>query len=249
VSAVHLLSWHKGQIPSSGPLFASAMLLRPPRTGHLSAWRPPARPPHPPPPPHPGYPPPLVAVTVVTGSNASALFREVPASRFSFRRAVLDTGAKQRDAFTVDQKGSLEAYYETAERHRQTMLETEAAWLRATCTHLVVSDIVPLACVAAAVAGVPCICVTNFSWDFIYSEYLTSAGSEFRKLVWRIGEDYATSLRLLRLPGYVPMPAFRCEEAQHAVCSGPVHNMLSAGRCSIANKNLLTNTMHFSLVY
>ena len=47
------------------------------------------------------------------------------------------------------------------------------------------------------------------SADFIYSEYLTSVGARFRKLVWQIAEDYAKADLLLRLPGYCPMPAFR----------------------------------------
>lgn len=51
--------------------------------------------------------------------------------------------------------------------------------------------------------------VSNFSFDFIYSQYLTAAGSEFQTLVWQMAEDYSRAFRLLRLPGHVPMPAFR----------------------------------------
>jgi hypothetical protein len=51
------------------------------------------------------------------------------------------------------------------------------------------------------------------SSDFIYSEYLTSLRRpEFRKLVWQIAQDYAQAELLLRLPGHVPMPAFKCVE-------------------------------------
>jgi L-arabinokinase len=42
------------------------------------------------------------------------------------------------------------------------------SWLRATCTDLVVSDIVPLACAAAAAAGIPAVAVTNFSWGGLF---------------------------------------------------------------------------------
>lgn len=123
---------------------------------------------------------------------------------------MLDTGAKQRDAFTVDQLGSLKQYAATAgPARRGAIIAEESTWLKDQHADLVVSDIVPLACAAAAAAGVPCIAVSNFSWDFIYSEYLTAAGSEFRQLVWQIADDYACALRLLRLPGHVPMPAFR----------------------------------------
>lgn len=47
---------------------------------------------------------------------------------------------------------------------RETLLQTEQTWLAATRPDLVVSDIVPLACAAAHAAGLPCICVSNFSW-------------------------------------------------------------------------------------
>ena len=33
--------------------------------------------------------------------------------------------------------------------------------------------------------------------DFIYSEYLTEAGSEFRRVVWQIAEDYASEVFFL----------------------------------------------------
>ena len=135
---------------------------------------------------------------------------ELPSSGLTVRHAILDTGAQQRDAFTVDQRGSLEEYVATAGGPRRSeIIVDEAGWLRDSGADLVVSDIVPLACVAASAAGLPCIAVSNFSWDFIYSEYLTAAGSAFRDLVWQIADDYACALRLLRLPGHVPMPAFR----------------------------------------
>ncbi len=60
---------------------------------------------------------------------------------------------------------SLEGYRRTAGgSHRETLLETEQAWLAAVKPDLVVSDIVPLACAAAAAVGIPCVCISNFSW-------------------------------------------------------------------------------------
>lgn len=40
----------------------------------------------------------------------------------------------------------------------------QVSWLRTTQTDLVVSDVVPIACAAAAQAGIPAVAVTNFSW-------------------------------------------------------------------------------------
>ena len=60
---------------------------------------------------------------------------------------------------------SLEGYRKIAGgTHRATLLETEQAWLAAVKPDLVVSDIVPLACAAAAAVGIPCVCISNFSW-------------------------------------------------------------------------------------
>ncbi|GBF96473.1 L-arabinokinase-like, partial [Raphidocelis subcapitata] len=127
--------------------------------------------------------------------------------------ATLDCGSVQLDPFTVDTKASLEEYYSTVVARRGELLDAEVSWLRATRTDLVVSDVVPIACAAAAEAGIPAVAVTNFSWDFIYSEYLTTQRRpEFRQLVWGIATDYAAASLLLRLPGHVPMPAFQAVE-------------------------------------
>ena len=40
----------------------------------------------------------------------------------------------------------------------------QVGWLKATRADLVISDTVPLACAAAKLAGVPCVCISNFSW-------------------------------------------------------------------------------------
>ena len=147
---------------------------------------------------------------MVTGARTHLFAKELPPSGMTVRHAILDTGAKQRDAFSVDQRGSLETYLSTAGGpHRTELLDQETSWLRQSNVHLIVTDIVPLACVAAVAANLPCIAVSNFSWDFIFSEYLTDAGSAFKDIVWQIADDYSRAHRLLRLPGYVPMPAFR----------------------------------------
>eukprot|EP00775_Hariotina_reticulata_P002038 gene2038-2360_t len=152
-------------------------------------------------------------VTVVTGAPARVFLREVPSARFVLRKAVLDAGSKQLDPFTVDVRGSLEDYYNTVVLHRTAMLEGEVQWLQSNHIDLVVSDVVPIVCAAAAAAGIPAVCVSNFSWDFIYSEYLTAQRkTQYKQLVWQIAQDYASAALLLRLPGYVPMPAFTAIE-------------------------------------
>ncbi|XP_062025218.1 L-arabinokinase-like [Rosa rugosa] len=148
-------------------------------------------------------------VHVVTGAPDFVFTSEVHSPRLFIRKVLLDCGAVQADALTVDRLASLEKYSETAVVPRESILKTEVEWLTSIKADLVVSDVVPVACRAAADAGIRSVCVTNFSWDFIYAEYVMAAGSHHRSIVWQIAEDYSHCEFLIRLPGYCPMPAFR----------------------------------------
>jgi L-arabinokinase len=64
---------------------------------------------------------------------------------------------------------SLEEYHRVAVVDRATKLSGEAAWLQGENIDLVVSDVVPLACAAAAAAGIPSVCVSNFSWGELWT--------------------------------------------------------------------------------
>ncbi|CAK9216976.1 unnamed protein product [Sphagnum jensenii] len=148
-------------------------------------------------------------VHVVTVAPEYVFRRDIPSPKLHIRKVLLDCGAVQSDALTVDCLGSLEQYSRTAVVNRTALLAVEVEWLRSIKANLVVSDIVPIACKAAAQVGIPSVCVSNFSWDFIYSEYVTVAGNDHRSIVWQIAEDYSHALFVIRLPGYCPMPAFR----------------------------------------
>ncbi|XP_068636633.1 L-arabinokinase-like [Aristolochia californica] len=148
-------------------------------------------------------------VHVVTGAPDFVYTSEVQSPNLHLRKVLLDCGAVQADALTVDRLASLEKYSETAVVPRASILATEAEWLNSIQADLVVSDVVPVACRAAADAGIRAVCVTNFSWDFIYAEYVMAAGYHHRSIIWQIADDYSYCEFLIRLPGYCPMPAFR----------------------------------------
>ncbi|KAI4316185.1 hypothetical protein L6164_024189 [Bauhinia variegata] len=148
-------------------------------------------------------------VHVVTGAPDFVFTSEVQSPRLFIRKVLLDCGAVQADALTVDRLASLQKYSETAVKPRATIMAKEIEWLKSIKADLVVSDVVPVACRAAADAGIRSVCVTNFSWDFIYAEYVMAAGLHHRSIVWQIAEDYSHCEFLIRLPGYCPMPAFR----------------------------------------
>ncbi|WOL08538.1 L-arabinokinase-like isoform X1 [Canna indica] len=148
-------------------------------------------------------------VHVVTGAPDFVFTTEIQSPNLHIRKVLLDCGAVQADALTVDRLASLEKYRQTAVIPRSSILATEVEWLNSIKADLVVSDVVPVACRAAADAGIRSVCVTNFSWDFIYAEYVMAEGNHHRSIVWQIAEDYSHCEFLLRLPGYCPMPAFR----------------------------------------
>lgn len=148
-------------------------------------------------------------VYVVTAAPEFVFRSTITSRKLHIRKVLLDCGAVQSDALTVDRFSSLEMYRQTAVLPRAEILSTEIEWLQSIKADLVVSDIVPVACRAAAAAGIPSVCVTNFSWDFIYAEYVMAAGHQYRSVVWQIAEDYSYALFLIRLPGFCPMPAFR----------------------------------------
>lgn len=104
------------------------------------------------------------SVFVVTAAAATVFTREIPSQQLTVRRAVLDCGSKQQDAFSVDMKGSLELYQEVAVGPRDVIIKAEVEWLQASKIDLVTVDIVPIACAAAAAAGIPAVGVSNFSW-------------------------------------------------------------------------------------
>lgn len=148
-------------------------------------------------------------VHVVTAAPEFVFKSSVSSAKLHVRKVLLDCGAVQSDALTVDRCNSLEKYRQTAVIPRAAILSTEVTWLQHVKADLVLSDIVPVACRAAAEAGIPSVCITNFSWDFIYADYVMAAGHQYRSILWQIAEDYSHAEFLLRLPGYCPMPAFR----------------------------------------
>ncbi|KAJ6673829.1 hypothetical protein OIU85_012800 [Salix viminalis] len=118
-------------------------------------------------------------VHVVTGAPDFVFTSEIQSPRLFIRKVLLDCGAVQADALTVDRLASLEKYSETAVKPRESILATEIEWLNSIKADLVVSDVVPVVCRAAADAGIRSVCVTNFSWDFIYAECLQDSWSYY----------------------------------------------------------------------
>lgn len=116
----------------------------------------------------------------------------------SYAPVSLDPGARESDVLTVD-IAATRASWETFITNEAAHVASEVAWLRATGIDLVFYDASPLAAEIAAVAGIPSIGMSNFTWDFILGD--SSAAEHLRR-------QYAKTTQFLRLPLSHEMPAF-----------------------------------------
>lgn len=81
-----------------------------------------------------------------------------------------DTGVVQIDSLHLDPRATIAAareFYATFDQR----VSAEAEMLRSRDVSLVIADAPPLACAAAARAGIRSIVVSNFTWDWIYEAY------------------------------------------------------------------------------
>lgn len=119
----------------------------------------------------------------------------------------VDTGLVQPNGLTIDEDETARTaarFYEEFEDR----VRGELATIRKFAPDLVLGDIPPLACAAAAAARVPSIAIGNFTWDWIYQGY-----PQFERLapgvIETIADAYAHTTLALRLPfagGFASMP-------------------------------------------
>ena len=168
---------------------------------------------------------------LVRTSAARWLFERTVRVPFDFQQADCDTGAVQLDSLRLDAAdtvGRAARFYATI----AARAEREAAILRDAATVLVIADAPPLACAAAARAGVPSIVISNFTWDWIYEEYgeyLPAAPA----LLPTIRTAYSTAAEAWRLPmhgGFEPFDVIRDLPfvARHAIHT-PEHTRTRLG--------------------
>lgn len=125
---------------------------------------------------------------------------------FRFEPLETDTGVVQLDSLTVDVGASIaraDAFHGSLP-HRAAV---EAARLTDGRADLVVGDVPPLACAAAARAGIPAIVIGNFTWDWIYAGYPETA-VQAPDLVRALRRAYATAAAAWRLPLHGGFDAF-----------------------------------------
>jgi hypothetical protein len=134
------------------------------------------------------------------------LFRLNLSAPFRLRPRALDVGVVQRDSIRLDAPGTLAAYAQALE-HQDAAITEEVASLRRESVDLVIADIPPAAFPIARRAGIPGVGIGNFSWDWIYADYVRDRPA-YDYLLAAIREAYGQADLFLRLPFHGPCDAF-----------------------------------------
>jgi L-arabinokinase len=148
---------------------------------------------------------PGLPITVVSSAPESLFRRAIP-PLLEYRRRECDVGLVQRDALTIDEAGTAEAWLDFSAGWDARVTD-EARWLAASDVRLVLGDIPPLAFEAAARAGVASVALANFSWDWIY-RHLARREPRLAEAAERCARAYESCSLLLRLPFAGDLSAF-----------------------------------------
>lgn len=135
------------------------------------------------------------------------LFRLNLPCDFQLRARALDIGVVQLDSIRLDPVATLLAYARLLEAQPALVAE-EAEILRRDGVDLVAADIPPAAFVVAERAGLPAVGISNFSWDWIYADYVQTL-PEHAPILDRIREAYGRADLFLRLPFHGECEAFK----------------------------------------
>ena len=110
----------------------------------------------------------------------------------------VDAGAAERSPMEIDPDGTLAKVAATLAKRDQT-IAAERPVLRELEPRLIVSDIPFLAGDVAEAAGVPCVGMSNFTWDWIVEPFV-DARPQHRPLLDAVSAGYGKMAGILRMP-------------------------------------------------
>jgi hypothetical protein len=148
---------------------------------------------------------PEINVTVRTSASPRIFAGILDADRVS--NCEVDAGAAERSTLEIDPAGTLDRI-EAILARRDAIVAAEAATLGDLRPALIVADIPFLAGDVAEAVGVPCVAMSNFTWDWI-AEPFTEALPSRRPLIEAMSRSYAKMEAILRMPLGGVSSAFR----------------------------------------
>jgi L-arabinokinase len=118
--------------------------------------------------------------------------------------STLDIGVRQLDSLVMCPAATIQACRQL-QAQSPGLIAAEAERLRRDGAALVVTDVAALPCAAAAAAGIPAVILSNFTWDWIYTEFLDAYPELATIIPWQ-RDCYRQAHLALRLPFHGPMP-------------------------------------------
>lgn len=118
--------------------------------------------------------------------------------RFTYRAFLHDAGIIQKNCLQNDVEETFRFWQNLLGEYPRLARE-EGDRLRREKTALAVGDISPFAVAAAREAGIPSAIVANFSWDWIFADFLPTK-PQFQDLIDRITGYYRETTLLIRTP-------------------------------------------------
>ncbi|RMD84535.1 MAG: hypothetical protein D6815_03995 [Candidatus Dadabacteria bacterium] len=168
-----------------------------------------------------------VQLRVVAAGPLRLWARELRRHTAEWRQEAVDVGVVEGPDQAVD-LAATSAALAKAEKLRVRQVEHEVSWLRKGAD-LVLADVPPVAVEAAAAAGVECVALANFSWDWIYSEL------GFEQAAAAAARSYQHASLLLEAAPAAPMPAFS-RRIQVGLIARPPHTRRYDARASLGIK-------------
>ncbi len=134
------------------------------------------------------------------------LFGPLLGDAVKYHERELDFGVVQKTSFSADKKATFNRYLDLI-RMRDILIEQEIDFLETIQPDVILSDITPLAFDAAEAFGTKAIAIGNFSWDWIYSDFVSDI-AEFKNVIHNIQNSYKKAEQLWRIPFYGDMGIF-----------------------------------------
>ena len=150
---------------------------------------------------------PEIPVRLTTDLPRPFLRNRLDPSHTVYRAGSYDVGMVQLDSVRVDVDATLQRVLALYDREDE-LLDKEVQFLKEADIGLVVADIPALPLKAASLCGIPSVAIGNFSWDWIYSEFL-ERDERWKGCVDKLVEGYRCADMLLRLPFAGDMSVFK----------------------------------------
>jgi len=166
-------------------------------------------------------------IRALAGRGARVYVRSAAPGKF-FREAhdhhsaAYDIGLIQPGPLLMDAPATATWYADFLARQDE-LAQAEADFARSVRAGLIASDMPPFACEVAHLAGLPCVVMTHFTWDWVY-EYYVERVPAFAPIIASIRASYGKATLALQMPFAHDFGHFRHVEPLPLVVNAPTQS-------------------------